>query len=250
MKIFIKALIIITLSTCILSCDEEDLLTFDKELGLVDFESRVRAFSFMDSGQAIDTLSIKFLVHGLVSEIDREAKFTVVGDSTTINNSNFKIISSTVKANEDFGFVMIKLTKPDDIGDSDLRLYLRVVDNDNFKVGLETNIDCDITISNKLLPPSYWTPTGWITRYFLGSYSTAYYKFIIEETGYKDFPYPWVVPGVNNDEKWTYPQKKSFMVLLKSKVDAYNESISPDVFVHDDGLAKGLPVIPGKYYKQ
>ena len=242
---YIIATIIILSTLFFSSCNEDDIMTFNKEMGLVDFNHKTEAYSFLKSGKDIDTLNIKFLLHGVVTSSDREAKITVIEDSTTISVENFEIISTILLANEDFGFVKVRVVKPENIGDEDLYLYLRAVSNDNFDVGIEDDKNCKIQITNKLLPPSYWTPTGWISKWYLGNYSTAYYKFIIKETGIEDFPYPYPINGV----KWNSAEAEAFIAMLKGKLRAYNESISPEVLLHDDGIAKSMPVVVGKYYK-
>ncbi len=238
----------LTLSFFAISCEIDETTLYDAERATVNFNTTLTQYSFLKTQASTDTVDIPIFINGLASDSDRSADFEVIADSTTALSSEYEIASAIIKAGEFEGNLRVKVTRPDGEDFDDRRIYFRVADGTDFKKGIEIYKDSELILTNELTPPELWTPTGWKSRYFLGNYSTAYYKFIIQATGETEFPYPWAVAGYNNGEKWNSAQKNAFLAKLKAELKEYNESIAPDVLLHDDGLAEGLPVVVGKYY--
>lgn len=245
-KIYLIASLFI--ACLIISCNTEEIQIYDAERATVNFATSLTQYSFSKSQASIDTVDIPIFINGVSVDRDRSADFEIIADSTTASSSEYEIISTFIKAGENEGSLTVKVIRPEGDDFDDKRVYFRIADGDDFKKGIEIYKDSELILTNKLTPPERWTPTGWKSRYFVGNYSTAYYKFIIQATGETELPYPWAVEGYNNGEIWNSAQKNAFLVKLTSELKKYNESIAPDVLLHDDGLAAGLPVVVGKYY--
>lgn len=242
MKYNINIFIFIIATLLLSSCDKEEVEYFDSSKSYVDFTSTTGQYSFLKSKKDIDTLRVEFAIHGIAKDVITSAKVTVVKDSTTFNEDSYEILSANVNPGEYFGTVDIRLTKPADIGTQDLVLYLRLEESDDFLTFIDEKLDAKITINNKLIRPNSWT--RWLETYYIGSYSTAYYQFIIDQTGIEEFYYNYPAPeGV---EEWQYFEMMSFLELLKTKLEEYNKT--HPILLHDDGEAEGSPVVIGKNY--
>ncbi|GAF03540.1 DUF4843 domain-containing protein [Saccharicrinis fermentans] len=236
----------------IAACEKISTQMYEEERAMVNFSGTLTQHSFAKTGNESDTVNIPFYINGMDVDYVRTVAFEVVQDSTTAiegDGADYTIVSSEVLPNEFTGYLKVKVNKPDD----DVRVYFRVRDNDYFTVGVATETDHDLLLTNNLTPPIDWnllTGRGlWKTKYYLGTYSTAYYQFIIDVTGETEIPYPWAVPGYNNNEKWSSAESAAFKTKITAELRKYNESIAPDVLLHDDGPAVGLPVIVGTYYQ-
>lgn len=233
------------------SCEKISTEMYEEERATVNFSEGITQHSFAKSGNQSDVVSIPFYINGLDVDYIRSVNFEVVQDSTTAvegDGADYSIISADVLPNEFSGFLKVKANKPVD----DKRVYFRIVDGEDFTTGVATESDHDLILTNSLTSPHRWNHEAsglWKSKYYLGTYSTAYYQFIIDYTGETEIPYPWAVPGYNNDEKWASAYKNAWRDKLKVLLREYNASIAPDVLLHDDGPAVGLPVVVGKYYQ-
>lgn len=243
--IYIYALFLV--SFLFISCEEEKTMMYDVDRAAINFVGKKGQYSFLVSGVLKDTVGIKIKINGLAKDFDRQADFEVVQDSTTVEESEYRILYSSVEANSLEGELFIELTRPNGETFDDRRLYLRASNSDDFIVGIEDYKDYQLLITNKLTPPINWTPKGWISRYFLGNYSTAYYQFIIDVTGETQIPV-WPIEGYNDGKEWNSAEIDAFEEILKFELKKYNASIAPNKLLHDDGLAKGSPVVIGKFY--
>ncbi len=250
MKVHIKNFVFVMLVAMVFtSCEEQEIMKYDKDRAAINFTKSKVYYSFLKTGEQTDIYDISFTINGLTAAHDRSAQFEIVADSTTATVADYEIISAIVPTDSVAGILKIKVIRPSTPQFDDRRVYFRTQTNDVFIPGLEAFSDCELIITNTLIHPLHWYPKSWKSKYFLGSYSTAYYAFLIEATGHTAFPYPWKVPGYNNDEEWSYAKGKAFKAIAAKKLREYNLSIAPDVLLHDDGLAAGKPVIIGKYYQ-
>ncbi|WP_195715259.1 DUF4843 domain-containing protein [Ancylomarina sp. 16SWW S1-10-2] len=232
----------------ICSCDQEETMMYEKDRAALNFSSSLTQYSFLKTGLESDTVSIQFSINGLSTDYIRKANFEIVIDSTTaVEGVDYSIVSTNLLPGELSGELKVKVNQPTD----DMTVYFRVTDGEDFEVGIADRADHKLILTNKLTPPVRWgndARGAWKSKHFLGTYSTAYYSFLILTTGETEFPYPWAVPGYNDGVKWAYSYKTQFINKVTDDLRKYNESIAPDVLLHDDGPAIGLPVIVGHYY--
>ena len=228
-----------------ISCKKEEIKVYAPEQAAIEFERKAGEYSFRVSGKLRDTIEIPFRVEGYAVDYERKVDFIVVADSTTATDKEYKILGAVVEPGKDEG--VLRLEVRNDVGDDfkNVRIYFQVNANDDFKKGVYELQFYTLGITNEFIRPSGWT--AWLERYYLGNYSTAYYKFIVEATGETNFPWPRPIPGYNNGKAWSNGGKNAFLALLKDKLKERNKKAGTPL-LHDDGLAKGKEVVVGKYY--
>lgn len=246
-KIKTSAIPAIFIVLCLLSCEKEGISRYNPERAGIEFDGKEFTYSFKKTGKTVDTLEIPFNIEGPVFEADRTANIIVIPDSTTATAEHYQLLGAIVPAHSFEGKLQIRIENKSGDNFSDVDIYLQTADNDNFVAGVEEYKNYRITITNRLVRPYQWDLNSWKEKYFLGSYSTAYYEFIIEVTGETEFPYPWAVPGYNNDQVWSGGEKDAFLAKLKEELRKRNQRTGKPL-LHDDGPCKGLEVVIGKYY--
>lgn len=231
----------------LVSCEKEGIKVYDPHRAALEFVSKSSAYSFKVTGKSIDTVSIAFKVEGRPVSYEREANILVVGDSTTATAAEYRILGATIAPDEYQGVLKIEVKNSVGKNFEEVRVYLQLGSNDHFIPGVSAQQYYDFSITNKLIRPSGWTT--WLERYYWGNYSTAYYEFIIGETGETNFPWPDAIPGYNNGEKWSDGEKDAFLELVRYRLKKRNEAEGSPL-LHDDGTAKGKEVVVGKYYME
>lgn len=229
------------------SCDKEESLSFDSERTGVNFSSFTSEYAFASKLTTIDTVSIPFSINGRMENYVRHANFTILADSTDALDTEFEILSAMVDASSIEGTLRVMVTKNDLDSIPDRRIWLQTAEGEDFEAGIFNMQNHILTLTDRMPRPIGWTDRGRVTRYVLGEYSTSYYQWVIAATGETQFPYGFVVPGYNNDEKWTYAYKQVWKARLIDLLKEYNASIAPDVLIHSDGRLEGEPVQVGVY---
>lgn len=227
------------------SCDKEDVMRYDTERAAIEFAGTSYTYSFKKSSQTIDTVSIPFNLVGYPENVTRNAEFRIVADSTTATAAQFHILDAVMQPDAYDG--MLRVEVKNEVGEAfeDVRIYFEIASGKDFIAGVDTRKNCFLYLTNKLVRPGSWTTA--VERYNLGTYSTAYYQFIIQVTGETEFPFRAVVPGYNNDEKWSSGYATAFLDNLKKELKIWNKE--KGTLIHDDGTAKGKEVIIGMYYQ-
>lgn len=231
----------------LLACEQDGIVRYNPERAGIEFDGKEYTYSFRKTGKTVDTLSIPFRIEGPTVPVGREAHIVVIADSTTATSDHYRLLKAEVPADSFIGHLQIRVENKEGAGFKDVTIYLQTADNEQFVAGVEEYKNYRVTVTNRLVRPYQWDLNSWKEKYFLGSYSTAYYEFIIEVTGETEFPYPWAVPGYNNDQVWGGGEKDAFLAKLKDELNKRNKRVGSPL-LHDDGPCKGLEVIVGKYY--
>ena len=227
------------------ACDKEDIMRYDRERAAIEFKGNSYTYSFKQTSQAIDTVDIPFNLVGYPENWERNAEFLVIADSTTATTNEYRIIDAILKPDEYLGYLRVEVKNEKGDNFQDVRIYLEIAQGKDLIPGVDTQKNCFLYLTNKLVRPNSWT--SWIERYRLGNYSTAYYQFIIEVTGETEFPIQSAIPGYNNGEKWSSAYTEAFIANLKQELKARNEREKTPL-LHDDGTAKDKEIVIGKYY--
>ena len=227
------------------ACDKEDIMRYDRERAAIEFEEDSYTYSFKQTSQTIDTVDIPFNLVGYPENWERNAEFLVIPDSTTATTNEYRILDAILKPGEYLGYLRIEVKNEEGNNFQDARIYLEIAQGKDFIPGVDTQKNCFLYLTNKLVRPNSWT--NWVELYKLGNYSTAYYQFIIEVTGETEFPIQSAVPGYNNGKKWSVDYTEDFIANLKKELKVRNEREGTPL-LHDDGTAKGKEVVIGKYY--
>lgn len=244
-KIYFIGLILLSLS----SCEDTGSLRYDANRAAINFYKFYSEYSYTKSMKNIDTIDIAFTINGLAKDYIRHADFEVLADSTTADDTEFTLLSAIVPADSLGGILEIEVIRPDNDTLPPRRIWIITKDGDDFITGVRSKQAHSLSLTNGIVYPDGWYPGSYMSRRYLGNYSTAYYKFIIEATGETAFPYPRAIPGYNGGKRWDYMFMPQFVNRIKDKLKAYNASIAPDVLTHDDGYAEGDPVVVGSYKK-
>ncbi len=265
-----KILMILALVAVVASCKKDEIDMFDPNHQMIRWTQSFNGFSFRDN-PAGGELRIPFHVVGNVADVDRHAEFDIImrnsqgEDMTTFPLNRFEIVSAIVPAGEVEGELVIRFERPvagevDDPDDFETHLLLTTADGGDFYKGPEVSqaIDIrnlDITVSTYLVRPQSWP--SWQAG-GPGYFSSSYYQFIIDnmdgEEGFsseiREFPFTYVVEGVNNDQVWTVQQRVDFLSTLEDKVASFNSANPETPLTHDSGEAKGFLVDVGRWTYQ
>lgn len=243
-KYYIYSIFLILLVT--FSCDKSEFTSYDRSESSANFSTRITNFSFALSENEYDTVKIDYYINGVLADFQRKVNVSVLADSTTALNTEYKILSSVVDTNSYNGTLLVEVTKNDLDSIPDRRIWLNIEDSEDFTIGVKHQSSHILNLTSKLAVPYRWgNEKSYLARFMLGSYSTSYYKWLIDVTGHTQFPYPRAVPGYRDGLKWDYYYKKKFVAWLKDQLKAYNAKIAPDYLKHSDGIAEGEAVVIG-----
>ncbi len=242
-----KKYLFISLIFLLAGCKEENIGQYDPQESMIEFRSGRSEFSFRFSdGLPEQVVEIPLNIVGYPAAVERRATFAIVADSTTAAAGQYEIMDAIVPAESFTGTLRVKVINDRGADFEDVRVYLRAVSGDDFGTGPVQYRDHALYLTNKLVRPSKWTETGFISTQLLGRYSTAYYAFIIETTGETNFPILSAEPGYNNGQVWTVGYTSSLINNIKEALREYNRTHETPL-THDDGAAAGYPVVVGKY---
>lgn len=242
--LYIPSFFILFLS--LISCDKEDVMRYDRNRPAIEFNGKSYTYSFKKTSMEMDTVLIPFNIVGYPEDRERVADFLIIADSTTAKD--YKIIDAVVKPGEYSGNLRVCVENKVGDGFIDVRVYFEIAHGKDFIPGLDINKSYSLYLTNKLVRPISWEADKWMEKNFLGTYSTAYYQFIIDVTGETEFPYPNAIPGYNNGQVWNSAERTAFLNKLTQELADRNKRVGSKL-LHDDGRAKDLEVIVGKYYQ-
>lgn len=173
------------------SCKEEEILKFGNQRYLhfkEPFEKTAYRFSFATApGVSEHTIKIPLSLIGKTLEESKEYKLEVVKDGkmpSTISNASFSLPKTTLFRNlavEDT--LAVKLVNTDELKTEKL-LHLRILENEEFKLGPVEYRSAYIYVSNVLSQPDWWNEE--MTKVFLGKYSDIKYQNFIIATRVTD----------------------------------------------------------------
>lgn len=233
-------------------CKQDEIVRFDPDRQMVAFRRSTSAISFTGVAEGENAIvEIPFNVVGNVSDRERRAKFDFIPDSTTVPIDKFTILDAIVPAGELNGVLRVEIARPWEIGDEeekDLRIWLITANGDDFFAGPEERQN-RLNVSPRLVMPETWF-TAQARAEGLGQFSPAYYAWIIEATGYTEFPMTGPIEGINldqngNPQKWTTYQKRNFLNNLRFLLAERNAEVGSPL-LHDYGKGKGQEVVVGK----
>lgn len=226
--------IIAILSFSLSGCEEEKTLQYVNNPA-INFSGGTTIFSFIATPDLADTiLTTDLNIMGFAADVDRQVNVEVLKDSTTA--VDYELLTPTIIGKGKYtGKVKIRVKNTPLLKEKEVRLWLVLKKSDDFIVGNSGSDYAILKWSNRLIQPANWR---WL-RYYFGTYSTLFYEFIIEVTGRTEFPYnhpDTSLPPMGVDEV------KAWAGMVKEALDEYNAT-HDDVMRHDDGDAKGQPIV-------
>lgn len=170
-------------------------------------------FSFRLYGDDVTeyTLNVKADLLGKAADHDRQVDVMVVDSLTNVPSSAYEIGDAVIKAGEVSATIPVRVKRSVsglDLSKQNAKLTLRAVPNSNFEEGVADKLNYSLVWCDYLVRPSSWS----IINYYIGNFSQARFKFIIDYTGYTSFE------EFEND----YPKILSLQALLKRLLEEYN----------------------------
>ncbi len=200
-----------------LSGDEEQNATED---------SVFYSFKIYSSDVTEANLNVVVNLTGEAVDKDRAFKLEVVDEETNVPAEAYQLGSFVLPANAYKATVPVKVQRKVsalDLTKETAKLTLKVVATDDLGVGVGDYSTYKLVWCDYLIKPSSWNAIS----YYIGPFSQARYKFIIDFTGYTDFS---EFSGDYNRIIW-------FQGYLKSLLRQYNEDPA------NEGREEGWPYL-------
>ena len=191
MKRFLSTISVCLTLFTVLACNEDQIDVFGDQ-NYIHFKQeskKVYRFSFATvPGTDEYEYKIPMTLIGKALSEDKEYGIQVVTEGaelvTTATEASYQLPQSLIfKKNVYEDTLRLTFTNNAELSQEKL-LVLKVVDNDNFKVGPIKNQTAVIYLSNYLVQPDWWDED--MTNIFLGEYSDIKYQQFILATGITD----------------------------------------------------------------
>lgn len=117
---------------------------------------------------------------------DRAFRLEVVDSLTNVPSEAYEIGETVLPAGAFQAIVPVKVQRSVeglDLSQENARLTLRVVPSDDLGLGVEEHDTYSLVWCDYLVEPESWS----VINFYIGPFSQARYKFIIDFTGYTDF---------------------------------------------------------------
>lgn len=227
---------------CLAGCENDPYLYRDSSsrlylgqttsYGIVD--SIVGTFRSVDNAATTMDLEIPVSVTGVTASYDRTFLLEVVpGDGTNVSPSDYVLNPMVVPANV-FKF-NYKVTVKRQVTGMDItksptyaRLKLRLVGNENFQLGgYPDSVSFKVVWCDFLTQPATWSNISG----YVGAFSQAKYKFIIDVTGETEF----------SKYRNNYVRLLALQATLKKALMDYNEAHPGAPYLNDNGQPLTIP---------
>ena len=224
------------------SCEKEGLEEYAENPGIY-FDGAVRSYSFFDHpGVQFDTLKLPVLVTGPAYDYERLIKVAVVDDTnTTADKDMYQLLDGVVAKGEYQGIVPVVLNYKEILEKETRKLKIQLITTDDFKELRLGQNSCLINFSAYIIKPDNWDT--WLLYYFGKTYSTRWWKFIMEVTGRNSLPY---FPTHPDKETWWMSANELLANywLVKNALNEYNANPANNPpLCHDDGEGAGQKVV-------
>lgn len=171
-----------------LSGDIEQLATKD---------STLVTFALEDKSTTTYDVNLIANLTGAMSDHDRSFKLVVVDSLTNVPSDVYQLGKCVLPANQTK--VTVPVTVKRNVSGLDLKKQLakvtfRVVEDSELKPSVDDRLTYSIVWCDYLIRPASWDVINW----YLGPFSQARYRFIIDQTGITDFSeyernYSWII---------------------------------------------------------
>lgn len=223
-----------------IACQKEEMMIYQQEAGLQFWGQGIGEYSFFnDPGATSYIYKIRVVTTGDSVDYDRHFSAAVVeGDTNYVNTARteqYKLMEGSIPAGKFEGYLPVELIYTQDMDDSSFVVNLKLLPNPEFPLGAFDNRYFVLSVTNQVVKPSNW---GNLT-YYLGTFSTSWYNFILEVIKMRYIPYPTAKEG---DKAWSYNEMLANVGKIKSELLKYNLAHPDDHLRHDDGDNAGEEV--------
>lgn len=228
------------------SCKKEEIIFFNgsnsANFWIHDYNHSL--FSATNAELPEDTVSFKVALSGRAVNYDRVVMAVVEEDApgtpatskrTTATPDQYKLLSGIIPADSLYGTYKFIVKNPVDFETGNLKVKLRMVESEHFKVGLSENSFVNLVWSRDWLQPETWRAMRF---FYTAVYSTQVYKIIVEVSGKKELYY-----YDGGPERITETEAKVLGLKFADRVRELS-ALQGSPLLHDDGINAGLPIVP------
>ena len=168
-------------------------------------------------------MEMKLYVMGEAAATDRTAKLAIDRTLTTANDNQYVFPETVTIPAGKLEAPFIVTLKRADLTSGTVSLYFRVVETNDFKVGvIEQNHFC-IKWNDTLSKPKNWDTE---LLEFFGEYSLVKYRFIIDTIGFGEF----------SATSMSWSELTNYKIIMKTALDEYNDAHPGEPLKDENGL--------------
>lgn len=180
-------------------------------------------------GEEKDTIPVLVKLIGKLTDRDRAISLVVDASATTAVATDYQLPASIrLRGNHAVDTIDLILHKSDRLKTGKFKIRLTLQANDLFQLGPPGNRYADITFSDMIARPGWWTSV--VETNFLAKYSDAKYRLFIEATGIAD------MTGLSESEQRAYSIIfRDFLARGRENGEVYEDengqiNVSPNLF--------------------
>lgn len=178
----------------------------------LDTDSLIFSFSSSPSEITKKDMIMTLFVMGESSEFDRKVSIEIIQDKTTAIPDQYKLPSEVIiPAGAYKTQFPVTLLRTDDLKEQTVILCFRLVDSEDFKVGVIEQSNFTMKWNDIISKPKNWDTE---LKEFFGTYSLVKYRFIIDILGIAEF----------SAEAMSWAELNNYKIVMKSALNEYNES--------------------------
>lgn len=227
-------LAILVLSFAIISCEQEELMSFEAEPA-VNFTQTTQTYSFLGNPEDLKTIEIPVRLMGNAVDYNRNFNVEIV-EETNVPAGSYEIVGGVVEAGEFTGNLLVNVYNSPALADSEASIVLELSNSEDLKAGNVDTRTYTLNWTDQVVVPA-WT----YYRYFFTSVpSPAAYRAIVESTGLTTFTL--------NDYRNLGPVGAQAMgTTFGNYVKQWNLDNPDNPLIHDGGPQEGEPIVPLYY---
>lgn len=189
----------------------------------VGTDSLTFSFAVYPSQVQEQDMEMKLYVMGEAAATDRTAKLAIDRTLTTANDNQYVFPETVTIPAGKLEAPFIVTLKRADLTSGTVSLYFRVVETNDFKVGvIEQNHFC-IKWNDTLSKPKNWDTE---LLEFFGEYSLVKYRFIIDTIGFGEF----------SATSMSWSELTNYKIIMKTALDEYNDAHPGEPLKDENGL--------------
>lgn len=189
----------------------------------VGTDSLTFSFAVYPSQVQEQGMEMKLYVMGEAAATDRTAKLAIDRTLTTANDNQYVFPKTVTIPAGKLEAPFIVTLKRADLTSGTVSLYFRVVETNDFKVGvIEQNHFC-IKWNDTLSKPKNWDTE---LLEFFGEYSLVKYRFIIDTIGFGEF----------SATSMSWSELTNYKIIMKTALDEYNDAHPGEPLKDENGL--------------
>lgn len=183
-----KYIVLALLAAVLFSCNKDDIEGYDagRFLYISDSLEMDTAFVSFKHHLGSDSYKVPFEVRmiGSVSDRNLSYKIEVVDSLTSASAEDYRLPEPVFAAGRNRDTLWIEILNTPHLATETIKLTVRLVDNENFRVGYYNKLTASVLFNNQMSQPTWWNED--ITNLFLGTYSEEKYLAFYACTGISD----------------------------------------------------------------